>query len=203
MRIFHIASVADWEQAQRDGTYTTSTRGVTLEQEGFIHASRADQWRGVLDRFYADAEEPLLLLEIETDLLTAEVVEEVPAPGLSETFPHVYGPIVPDAVLRTIPLVAAAGVAAAPVSAPEPDPAPTPVAGDSAPEASFSRIYFQEMFHNLALASLVLVVVVLATLAGRAVDDDWGPVTGAALGLAVGIVVARRVGRRRTARRAS
>ena len=28
MRIFHIASVTDWEQARRDGTYTTSTPGL-------------------------------------------------------------------------------------------------------------------------------------------------------------------------------
>jgi uncharacterized protein (DUF952 family) len=46
MRIFHIATLADWEQAQRDGAYTTSTRGVTLEQEGYVHASRATSGRG-------------------------------------------------------------------------------------------------------------------------------------------------------------
>ena len=37
MQIFHIASASDWTAAQRSGTYTTSTRGRTLEQEGFIH----------------------------------------------------------------------------------------------------------------------------------------------------------------------
>ena len=52
-----------------DGAYTTSTYGVTLEQEGFIHASRADQWEAVRERFYADVDEPLVLLEIDTDLL--------------------------------------------------------------------------------------------------------------------------------------
>ena len=102
--IYHIAEAADWEQAQRDGQYTMSTRGRTLAEEGFIHASRTDQWEGVRERFYADVAEPLVLLEIDTDLLDVPVVEEVPAPGLTETFPHVYGPIRPDAVVGVVPL---------------------------------------------------------------------------------------------------
>ena len=46
-RIFHIATVADWDEARRQGRYTTSTRGRTLAEEGFIHASRGDQWQAV------------------------------------------------------------------------------------------------------------------------------------------------------------
>jgi len=99
VRIFHIATLADWEAAQASGAYTTSTRGVSLEQEGFIHASRADQWEGVRAAFYADVAEPLVLLEIDTDLLDVPVVEEPPAPGVVETFPHVYGAIAPGAVV--------------------------------------------------------------------------------------------------------
>lgn len=99
MRIFHIATLADWEQAQRAGAYTTSTRGVTLAEEGFIHASREDQWEGVRAAFYADVTEPLVLLEIDTELLAVPVVEEPPAPGVDETFPHVYGAIAPGAVV--------------------------------------------------------------------------------------------------------
>lgn len=104
MRIFHVATAADWAAAQVSGSYTTSTYGVTLEQEGFVHASRADQWRGVLERFYADVTEPLVLLEIDTDLLASEVVEEPPAPGVTETFPHVYGPVDATAVVAVTPL---------------------------------------------------------------------------------------------------
>jgi glutathione S-transferase len=104
VRIFHIATLADWQQAQASGAYTTSTRGVTLEEEGYIHASRADQWEGVRSRFYADVREPLVLLEIDTALLDVPVVEEVPAPGMTETFPHVYGPIPPGAVVAITPL---------------------------------------------------------------------------------------------------
>ena len=41
--IYHIALAADWEQALRDGRYTISTRGLTLAEQGFIHASGAHQ----------------------------------------------------------------------------------------------------------------------------------------------------------------
>lgn len=99
MRIFHIATLADWDAAQDSGVYTTSTRGVTLEEEGYIHASRADQWEGVRAAFYADVTEPLVLLEIDTDLLDVPVVEELPVPDATETFPHVYGAITPGAVV--------------------------------------------------------------------------------------------------------
>lgn len=104
MRIFHIATLADWEAARRSGSYTTSTYGVTLAQEGFIHASRGDQWQGVRERFYADATEPLVLLVVDTARLSAQVIEEAPAPGMSETYPHIYGPLDVSAVVETIAL---------------------------------------------------------------------------------------------------
>jgi uncharacterized protein (DUF952 family) len=104
MRIFHIATAADWAAARSSGAYTTSTIGVTLEQEGFLHASRADQWEAVRDRYYSDVAEGLLLLEIDTDLLDVPWVEELPAPTATETFPHIYGPLSPAAVVSATPL---------------------------------------------------------------------------------------------------
>jgi uncharacterized protein (DUF952 family) len=101
--IFHVALASDWEAAQAAGEYAVSTRGRTLPEEGFIHASRADQWAGVRSRFYADVAEPLVLLEIDPSLLTAEVRDERP-PGTDETFPHVYGPIDLRAVVRVVRL---------------------------------------------------------------------------------------------------
>ena len=86
VRIFHIATATDWAAAQASGSYTTSTRGVSLADEGFIHASREDQWEGVRDRYYADVDEPLVLLTIDTDLLDVPVVEEdVPGARRSRT----------------------------------------------------------------------------------------------------------------------
>ncbi len=103
MQIFHIATAADWTEARETGAYTTSTRGVTLEQEGFLHASRADQVGDVYDRYYADADEPLVLLTIETDRLEVPWRED---PVGEDTFPHVYGPLAPAAVLEARPISA-------------------------------------------------------------------------------------------------
>jgi len=100
MRIFHIATLADWKQAQETGSYTTSTYGRTLEQEGFIHAARDVQVPVVRDRFYADVTEPLVILEVETDLLDAEVRDEQVG---DEVYPHVYGPIPTNAVVAWRP----------------------------------------------------------------------------------------------------
>ena len=96
-RIYHLALLSDWEAAQQAGDYRTSTLGRTLDQEGFIHASREDQWRIVKDLFYAEVPEALVLLEIDPARLTCELrVEEVPEAG--DSFPHLYGPLNLDAV---------------------------------------------------------------------------------------------------------
>lgn len=96
MRIFHIARAVDWEQARRTGSYTVSTYGHTLEQEGFIHASRREQVRGVFDAFYRDVPDRLVLLAIDTDLLTSPWQEE---PVGTDVFPHIHGPLNTSAVI--------------------------------------------------------------------------------------------------------
>ena len=52
MRIFHVATLADWQRAKASGTYTTSTYGATLDEVGFLHAARAEQVAGVLADYY-------------------------------------------------------------------------------------------------------------------------------------------------------
>jgi uncharacterized protein (DUF952 family) len=101
MHIFHIATVADWERARTWGAYTTSTRGRSLEEEGFLHASREEQVEGVRSAYYADVDEPLVLLTIETDLLDVPWRED---PVGDDTFPHIYGPLKPAAVVDVRPL---------------------------------------------------------------------------------------------------
>lgn len=192
MRIFHIATVADWEAAQVSGSYTTSTRGRTLAEEGFVHASRGDQWQDVRRRWYAGVTQPLVLLVIDPQLLTSPVVDEA-VPGSDETFPHIYGPLDPAAVVRTIPLAAdpdsdSSGAPAAGAVLPGPHADGSP----DEPGPSFSRVYLQEVFRHLAVATSVLAVVVVGTLVGLAVHDEWGPLVGATVGLSVGLVAARR-----------
>jgi uncharacterized protein (DUF952 family) len=99
--IFHIALATDWEQAQRDGQYTMSTRGRTLAEEGFIHASTAAQVPLVAAAYYRDAPD-LVLLVIDTERVGPELRYEQ-VPGQPDPYPHIYGPLNLDAVLETRP----------------------------------------------------------------------------------------------------
>ncbi len=101
MTIYHLAQQSHWHAAQAVGSYSQSTVGRTLDEEGFIHASTAEQWPVVRRRFYAAVDEPLVLLEIDESKLTADVVREPGHPGSDELFPHVYGPIDVSAVVAT------------------------------------------------------------------------------------------------------
>jgi uncharacterized protein (DUF952 family) len=101
-RLLHIATEADWRRTLASGTYTTSTVGRTLEEEGFIHASRPDQVQGVFDRYYRSLGERLVLLTIDPTRLTdAEVRVE---PVGDDSYPHLYGPINRTAVVEVVPL---------------------------------------------------------------------------------------------------
>jgi uncharacterized protein (DUF952 family) len=102
MVIYHIASRTDWADAVAAGEYRVSTRGRTLEQEGFIHASTVGQVAGVANRFYADAED-LLVLVIDPERLTSPLRYEA-VPGAPEPFPHIYGPLNVDAVIGSAEL---------------------------------------------------------------------------------------------------
>ena len=97
--LFHAAMPDDWAGAFQTGEYTMSTRGRTLADEGFIHASTRVQVEGVANRFYLDVEH-LVLLTIDPAKLDAEVRWEPPAPGIDELFPHIYGPL-PIAAVRS------------------------------------------------------------------------------------------------------
>lgn len=97
--IYHIATASDWERAQASGEYTTSTRGRTLAEEGFIHCSAADQVAGVANMFYEGLPK-LLVLVIHATRVRPEIRLE-PVPGSDKPFPHIYGPLNVDAVTET------------------------------------------------------------------------------------------------------
>ena len=99
--IYHIAAAADWERAVRDGQYTMSTRGLTLAEQGFIHASTAEQVPLVANAFYRDVPD-LLLLVIDTERVGPEIRYE-PVPGQAAPYPHIYGPLNVTAVVEARP----------------------------------------------------------------------------------------------------
>jgi uncharacterized protein (DUF952 family) len=102
--IYHIALEKDWEAALEAGEYRISSLGRTLEEEGFLHASYGNQVRGVADRYYADVEEPLVLLTIDERRLTVPLQVDAVA-GDADGYPHVYGPLDVAAVVMSTPLL--------------------------------------------------------------------------------------------------
>jgi uncharacterized protein (DUF952 family) len=102
--IYHLAEPEHWAAVPSGGTYTRSTRGRTMEQEGFIHCSTLEQWPGVRRKFFADVDGPLLLLEIDEDRLPQPPVWEVGEPVTRERFPHLYQPLPVDAVVAVTEL---------------------------------------------------------------------------------------------------
>ncbi len=93
--IYHVVTALNWQQALHQGFY----EAPSLALEGFIHASMAGQVRGVLDRYY-HGQENLLLLHIDETKLTVALKFEL-APSVNETFPHIFGPLNLDAVVKT------------------------------------------------------------------------------------------------------
>lgn len=97
--IFHITTAPEWDAAQRAGAY----RAPSLDTEGFVHCSLPTQVTHVADWWYRDVAE-LVLLCIDAHRVAAELRWE-PASGgeFAGDFPHVYGPIPLDAVVRAVP----------------------------------------------------------------------------------------------------
>ena len=102
--LYHLALREEWQQACAEGIYRRSTRGLSLEQVGFIHASTAGQLPATFQRFYADAA-AVLLLTIDPLRLTRAGVEVrwESAPQGGELFPHLYGPLPLEAVVMAEP----------------------------------------------------------------------------------------------------
>ena len=161
-RIFHIATLADWTEARRTGTYSTSTLGRTLAEEGFIHASRRDQVSGVFGRYYRTASEPLVLLTIAPERLEAEVRDETVG---TESYPHVHGPINRSAVINVTPL------------------------SKRGQTESMATLFVKDMARRMLLAIAVMGAAVIGSVIGGAVSDSAAaPLFGAIAGLVVGAV---------------
>ncbi|MFE9013108.1 DUF952 domain-containing protein [Streptomyces cyaneofuscatus] len=105
--LLHLAEAPLWEAARGTGTYEMSTRGRTLQEEGFIHLSLPHQLPGVARMLYGEGDgseggdggRDLVVLVVDPARLTAPVRYEAMKPG-GEEFPHLYGPLPVDAVVE-------------------------------------------------------------------------------------------------------
>lgn len=94
--VFHITARQAWDDALSAGEY----RGDTLASEGFIHCSLLEQVIAVAHSYYR-GQKGLVLLCINTAALQAQVrYEDIYAAGTE--YPHIYGPLNLDAVIRVI-----------------------------------------------------------------------------------------------------
>jgi uncharacterized protein (DUF952 family) len=93
--IYHVTTKENWDKAIIAGFY----EAPSLNTEGFIHNSTAAQVQGVLERYYA-GQTNLVLLHIEETKLIAELKYEL-APSVNEMFPHIFGVINLDAIVKT------------------------------------------------------------------------------------------------------
>ncbi len=91
--IFHIATAEDWNLHFNESTYVPKA----FSGEGFIHCSTNDQVPGVLQRYYASVKD-LILLHIDEAKLSSTLKYE--AATNNELFPHVFGPINKDAIVK-------------------------------------------------------------------------------------------------------
>lgn len=96
--IFHIATLDSWNKAKAKGSYQPEMFSV----EGFIHCStRAQVLQIANTRFRGSSD--LLLLAIDTEAVDAEIRYEN-LEGGEQLFPHIYGELTTDAVVRVAEL---------------------------------------------------------------------------------------------------
>ena len=91
--IYHICTSSQWERFSDSNAY----EDPSLQKEGFIHCSTAEQVQPVLKRYFEGVDD-LLLLHIQPDLLEAELKYELSTGN--ELYPHIYGKINKKAIVE-------------------------------------------------------------------------------------------------------
>ncbi|MEO8770167.1 MAG: DUF952 domain-containing protein [Ferruginibacter sp.] len=92
--IYHVTRKEDWEKALSNGFY----EAASLKEEGFIHTSAVNQITGVLERYFENEKE-LVLLHIDEDKVVAPIKYQL-AESVQEIFPHIFGTLNLDAVVK-------------------------------------------------------------------------------------------------------
>lgn len=103
--ILHITRQQEWQAALESGAYQTPS----LATEGFIHCSTEAQVLRVANNFYR-GQTDLVLLLMDTVKLVAPLKFEAPInpqtgqpeAGSNDLFPHVYGAVNLEAVVKVV-----------------------------------------------------------------------------------------------------
>lgn len=99
-RLLHLVAAEEWGRAQEAGSIEPGPAG----NGEFVHLSAAHQVHLPANRLFAGRHD-LLLLVVDPDRLDGEVRWEPGVAGDPDamTFPHLYGSLPLDAVLRAVP----------------------------------------------------------------------------------------------------
>jgi hypothetical protein len=93
-KFLHLTTKQSWEDAEKVGMYSLSTKGKTLEQVGFIHGSFPDQVEEVAGFVFAGSTEELVLLHLDIEKLEANGLEvRIEDGGNGKLYPHIYAAI--------------------------------------------------------------------------------------------------------------
>lgn len=95
MYIYHILPKTEWYQVKSQSEYAPES----LQNEKFIHCSKADQLSTVANSFFKGRKD-LYVLKINEKKVLSKVVFEAPyeSPQGQIHFPHIYGPLNLDSV---------------------------------------------------------------------------------------------------------
>ncbi|MEL6929037.1 MAG: DUF952 domain-containing protein [Cyanobacteria bacterium J06600_6] len=93
---YHITSASQWQAAQRQGHYEPEN----FANDKFIHLSYRHQLLTVAHRFYRE-QSGLVILVINSSKIKDCLVEENLEGGI-ELYPHCYGVLLLDAVIKAI-----------------------------------------------------------------------------------------------------
>ena len=116
LSIYHLVPARDYHRQPKDQPYLPAT----FAQDGFIHCTAGvSMLLDVANAFFADLADELLVLEIDPAELTAPLRFEPPvpparsaatagerfAPAADSLFPHLYGPLNRQAIVRRFALL--------------------------------------------------------------------------------------------------
>lgn len=93
--LYHIVKETHWNTYEKSEMYFSET----FNTENFIHLSEASQVKGVLERYYKN-QQNLLVLCIEKEKLSSKLIYEKATND--EYFPHLYGGLNIEAVSKII-----------------------------------------------------------------------------------------------------
>lgn len=98
MLIYKITPRSEWTDAEAAGTFSGSAAD---KKDGFIHFSRGGQVLDTLNKWYAGADD-LVLVAVDGDTLGAALIYEASREGA--LFPHLYGTLPLSAVKWVKPI---------------------------------------------------------------------------------------------------